>query len=90
MYENCWRAEAARNLGVTHRPQPQPPLPQLPTLTLHQSDCKLNIKPIILCIWVIVLARRVASTATSLAHTLQLMPCLMLGGCWCRGEGGDP
>lgn len=66
-----------------------PPAPH-PTLTLHQSYCKLNIKPIIPCIWVIVLARRVASTATSLAHTLQLMPCLMLGGCWCRGGGQRP
>lgn len=68
---------------------PSPPAPH-PTLTLHQSYCKLNIKPIIPCIWVIVLARRVASTATSLAHTLQLMACLMLGGCWCRGGGRRP
>lgn len=53
-----------RVLHVTHRPQPQSPFPSplFPSSPSHphinQSYCKLNIKPIILCIWVLVLAHR--------------------------------
>lgn len=76
---------------MTHRPQ-SPPLQ--PTLTLNYSYCKLNIKPIILCIWVLVLARRTGSAARPHLgwHTLpSCCPCLTLGrqrpsttrrGCW--------
>lgn len=64
---------------MTHRPQSPPPQP---TLTLNYSYCKLNIKPIILCIWVLVLARRTGSAARPHLgwHTLpSCCPCLTLG-----------
>lgn len=66
--------------------------PPHPTLTLYQSYCKLNIKPIILCIWVLVLPRRTGSAARPQLdwHTLPrccYASCWVIGWCWGVGVG---